>query len=168
MKKAQKKVWCGTHHHPQFILMPFTIRWCTVVQQLCWLLRSGEPLQVKMTWTDIPQPKWDHILCKLCIQRLWFLYCWLTRAVWKSVTLGRNPALRLILALMHHYTATWAHKLRARHLRNSYSTNNCHHLFSRHTKNSNFNSVLKIRISPKGISKTNCSLITGIIFFPTF
>lgn len=166
MKKAQQKVWGGRHHYPklQLTLMTFTICPCPVVRELWWFL-SSEPLQIKMTRTDTPQTKWDHILCKLCIQQLWFLYLQVTRAVWKSVTLGRKSSSE---ANLGSHAATWPHKLRVWYFRNSYSTNNFQHPFSRHTKNSNFNLVLKIRISPKDISKTNCALITGNILFPTF
>lgn len=94
MKKAQHKVWGGRSHLPKLQLtpIPFTICPCFLIWELWWFLRSDEWLQVKFTWTDVPQTKWDHILCKLCIQRLWFLYCWLIVVVWKTATPNRKSS----------------------------------------------------------------------------
>lgn len=105
VRHSSKNHWSGWRKHSrkfgvadtiitklQLTLIPFTICLCSVVWDLWRFLRSGEPLQIKMTWTDIPQTTWDHILCKLCIQSLWLLYCWLTRAVWKSATPGRKSS----------------------------------------------------------------------------
>lgn len=157
-KRAQHKVWGSRPHYPQLqlTLIPFTVCPCFLIWQLWWFLRSGESFQVKFIWTDIPQTKWYHNLGKLCIQRFWFLYGWLIMVVWKTAALARKSSSEASLSSTESLCGTCPHKLKAWHFGNLL-TNKLHPSLIRNTKSSNFKSVLKIWISPKEISKSNCT-----------